>query len=64
MPVKYYSVYNRNTGLPVAIHFSALECSKAMGVKLKTFRSYVCRIRTGQSPSKWEIYLEKDDDDG
>ena len=64
MPIhhNFYSVYERGTDRPIFIHGTPAQCAAAMGVDVKTFYTYLVRIRLGKRvPQKIEIL--KDDFD-
>lgn len=49
-----YTVYDRNTDLPVASFMSASECARAMGISRDTFYIYAHRCRMGVI-MRWNI---------
>ena len=61
---KYYSVYNRKTEMPVFIHGTSDECMRAMGVKPRSFYSYVSHNLRNSRDCKWEIIVEGPEEDG
>ena len=62
---KFYSVYDRDTEMPVIIHATAKEVQEQLGISAQTFYTYVSHTRNGTRKNKYEIYLddqeEKDD---
>jgi hypothetical protein len=59
---KYYSVYDRKTDTPVFIHGTAVDCAKAMGVKVGTLYHYVSRTRKG-TDCKYDIFIDDPEED-
>ena len=62
--VKYYSVYNRKTDMPVIIHAKTDECLRVTGVSQATFYCYVTRTRNGIKNRRYDIYVDEEDDNG
>ena len=60
---KYYSVYNRKTDFPVIIHGTTSECMRIMGVSQATFYCYVTHTRNGTRKCKYEIFVDREDED-
>lgn len=63
---KFYSVYDRDTEMPIIIHADSKECAERLGITELTFRSYVSHTKHGKRKGKYEIYLDdpEDEDDG
>lgn len=62
-PYRYYSVYNRKTDLPVFVHGTSVECMRAMGVRPRTFYSYVSHNQRKSRICKYEIIGEDPEED-
>jgi hypothetical protein len=60
---KYYSVYDRDTDMPILIHATAKECYEAMGVSPSSFYSYVSHSNRGTRKNKYIIYVDEDEED-
>lgn len=58
-----YSVYDRETEIPLIIYASAPECAKAMGVTLSAFHAYATRTTHNRNHGKWLVYKDEVDDD-
>lgn len=58
-----YSVYNRRTDMPVMIHGTAAECAVCMGIDTKSFYNSLRRSLAGRSKTKYEIFIDEDQDD-
>ena len=59
---KHYSVYDSNDE-PIIIHAKADECSKALGVSVNTFYTYLSRFQHGKMyPKKIQIYVDEEID--
>lgn len=62
-----YSVYHKDTDLPLILYATARECAKAMGIKVNSFYRYIVRMRGGKIRlRKWAVYEDEveDLDDG
>lgn len=44
---KRYSLYSKDTDMPLLLYATAKECADFMGVDLKTFYHNICRQRSG-----------------
>lgn len=56
-----YSVYKKDD-TPVAIYETSKICALAMGIRVKSFYKYICRMRAGKIKTrKWIIYQEEKD---
>ena len=53
---KRYSVYRKDTDMPVVVYGTAQECASALGVKLNTFYHYVYHRR---NLKKYEIFEDE-----
>lgn len=60
---KLYSVYDRDTDLPIIIHATSRECAEWLGIKEMTFRSYLAHRRHGTRNDKYVIYEDEPEDD-
>ena len=60
---KYYSVYSRDTDMPILIHATAKECQAVLGVSPGTFYTYVSHSRHGTRNNKYEIFLDDNEED-
>lgn len=58
-----YSVYERGTDRPICIYGTSRECAAALGVKLKSFYTYVKRMRGGAPLKGIEIFIDDKDDE-
>lgn len=59
-----YSVYNKETDMPVAVYATSKECASAMGIRLQSFYKYIWRVREGKHESvKWDIYQDEIDEE-
>lgn len=64
-PYKFYSVYDRDTDLPIIIHATIKECVEQLGITEETFRTYVSHTKHGTRNDKYQIYVdEPEDEDG
>jgi hypothetical protein len=64
-PYKYYSVYIRKTDEAVVIHAKAEDCLKAIGLKMRTFRTYTTMTRNNYKRGrKYDIFVDEEDEDG
>lgn len=63
---KFYSVYDRDTEMPLIIHATAKEIQERLNITDQTFRTYVSHTKHGTRKNRYEIYLDdpEDDDDG
>jgi hypothetical protein len=60
---KRYSVYHKENDQPLILYATAKDCAKAMGIKVKSFYTYIVRIRVGKiRMRKWEVYEDEVDD--
>ncbi len=57
-PYKFYSVYDRDTDMPLIIHGTVKECTERLGITEATFRSYVSQTRSGVRKNKYEVYVD------
>ena len=58
-----YSVYHKDTDLPLVIYGTSKQCAKAMGVTLNSFYRYICRMRQGKIKlRKWSVYEDEKED--
>ena len=62
-PYKFYSVYDRDTDLPIIIHATIKECVAQLGVTEETFRSYVSHTKHGTRSDKYLIYVDDPEGD-
>ena len=62
-PYKFYSVYDRDTDLPVIIHANAKEVQEQLGISAQTFYTYVSHTRNGTRKNKYEIYLDDQEEE-
>ena len=61
---KRYSVYYKNTDMPLIIYASAKECAKAMGITIDSFYRYIVFTRRGnRNIRKWAVYEDEVGDD-
>lgn len=58
-----YSVYDRRTDMPVLIHGTAAECAACMGIDTNSFYHSLKRSQAGRSKTKYEIFIDEDQDD-
>jgi hypothetical protein len=56
---KKYSVYDRETDLPIVIYKSAQECAEALGMEYQSFRTAYARQKAGRPSHKWEIFEDE-----
>ena len=61
-PYKFYSVYDRDTDMPLVIHGTSKECAEQLGITEATFRSYVSHTKLGVRKNKYEVYVDDLDD--
>ena len=58
-----YSVYRKQTDMPLIIYATAAECAAAMGIKRNSFYRYIVRMRQGKIKlRKWAMYADEADD--
>lgn len=58
-----YSVYHKDTDLPLILYATAKECAKAMGIKVNSFYRYIVRMRGGKiCLRKWAVYEDEVED--
>ena len=60
---KYYSVYSRDTDMPILIHATAKECQEVLGISPSTFYCYVSHSRRSTRKNKYDIFLDEDEED-
>ena len=57
-PYRFYSVYDRDTEMPILIHATAKECMERLGITEQTFRCYLSHTRSGVRKNKYEVYVD------
>ena len=57
-----YSVYHKNTDMPLIVYATAAECAAAMGIRKDSFYRYIVRKRSGITMRKWVIYVDEIDE--
>ena len=62
-PYRFYSVYDRDTDMPILIHATSKECRERLGITEQTFRTYVTHTRNGTRNDKYQIYVDEPEDD-
>ena len=55
-PRKFYSVYDRETEMPIIIHARAKEIRERLGITDQTFRTYASHTKHGTRSDKYLIY--------
>lgn len=58
---KYYSVYDRETDMPIAIHKKAKECAEALHITVESFYTQVTRSRNGHPTKIYEIFEDEEE---
>ena len=60
---KFYSVYDRETEMPIIIHANAKEIRERLGITDQTFRTYASHTKNGTRSDKYLIYVDDLEDD-
>lgn len=61
---KRWSVYHRDSEMPIILYATSEECAKVLGVSRATFFSYLSRFKKGEPyPKKYLIYEDEMEDD-
>jgi hypothetical protein len=62
-PYKRFSVYYRNSEMPLIIYATAKECAEAMDCTVGTFYSYLSRFKKGNPYQKKYLIYEDETDE-
>ena len=63
-PYKHYSVYDRDTDMPILIHATSREVCERLDITCSSFYSYVSHTRSGARNNKYQIYLDEEGANG
>lgn len=59
-----YSVYHKDSELPLILYGTSTECAEAMGVSRNTFYRYLVRMRQGKIKlRKWLVFEDEVEDE-
>lgn len=58
-----YSVYETGTDRPISIYGTAKECADALHIAVESFYKQIMRMRKGQPPQRYEIFIDDTDDE-